>query len=270
MKINVFGGTGFIGSNFCSQYPDDVIIQERENNIPQTDNILYLISTTDNYNVLTDIHKDVDVNLTKFLNVIQHCKGKTFNFISSWFVYGQINELPAKETDVCNPKGFYSITKKCAEDLLVSYCRTFNINYRILRLCNVYGKNDKNFSKKKNALQYLINEIQQNRNIDLYEGGNFIRDYMHVDDISKAIKLCIDKAPLNEIINVGSGIPQNFKEMIDFVIKETNSTSKINPIPTPAFHKIIQVQNMYVDVAKLKNLGYKRKINIFDGIKALL
>ena len=272
MKINVFGATGYVGSNFCKLYSNDVLIQDRNDNIPQSDNILYFISTTDNYNVLTDVHKDVDTNLTKLLNVLQNCKNKniTFNFISSWFVYGKIYNLPAKETDLCNPKGFYSITKKCAEDLLISYCEIFNIKYRILRLCNVYGKDDKGVSKKKNALQYLINEIKSNHDINLYDNGEFIRDYMYIDDVCTAIKLCIDKLPENEIINIGSGIPQNFKQMIDFVIKETKSTSKIYSIPPPEFHKIVQIQNMYLNIDKLKSIGYNHNMNIFDGIKTLL
>ena len=152
MKINVYGASGFVGSNFCNLYKEDVIEQPREINAPKADNVLYLISTTDNYNVFTDLHKDVNVNLTKLMSVLTECKDKdvTFNFVSSWFVYGKV-ELPAKENSLCNPTGFYSITKKCAEDLIISYCKTFNKKYRILRLCNVYGSNDKGTSKKKNA-----------------------------------------------------------------------------------------------------------------------
>ena len=88
MKINVYGASGFVGSNFCNLYKEDVIEQPREINAPKADNVLYLISTTDNYNVFTDLHKDVNVNLTKLMSVLTECKDKdvTFNFVSSWFV----------------------------------------------------------------------------------------------------------------------------------------------------------------------------------------
>ena len=52
-KISVFGGTGFIGSVFCKKYPDSIIIDRNETQ-SATNNILYLISTVDNYNVLTN------------------------------------------------------------------------------------------------------------------------------------------------------------------------------------------------------------------------
>ena len=267
MKINVYGASGFVGSNFCNLYKEDVIEQPREINAPKADNVLYLISTTDNYNVFTDLHKDVNVNLTKLMSVLTECKDKdvTFNFVSSWFVYGKV-ELPAKENSLCNPTGFYSITKKCAEDLIISYCKTFNKKYRILRLCNVYGSNDKGTSKKKNALQYLVGELKANRPINLYNSGKFFRDYMHVTDVCEAIKLVIDKAPVNDIYNIGSGEPTWFKCLIDHVVNETNSTSTITNIDPPEFHNTVQASSIYLDVTKIRNLGFVPKLDIYKEI----
>jgi nucleoside-diphosphate-sugar epimerase len=266
-KISVFGGTGFIGGNFCNRYPDDVIKIPRNTLEPESDDILYLISTTTNYN---HPQLDVDTNLTHLIKVLDNCKpNNTFNFVSSWFIYGDV-PLPAKEEYIGNPKGYYSVTKLAAERIVETYCKLHNIKYRILRLCNVYGSNDGGVSKKKNALQYLIDEIKNNRDINLYYNGNFIRDYMHVSDICRAIKMCMDKSEPNQIINIGSGIAQNFKECIDFAIKETNSSSKINPIDAVEFHKIVQVKDMYLDTTKLKSLGFKPSIDIFTGIRKLL
>ncbi len=270
MNIDVFGGTGFIGKRFCDLY-HEAEPHPRENNQPKYKNILYLISTTDNYNVLSDVHIDINTNLNKLMDVLQNCKDQNyiFNFISSWFVYGE-GPIPAKENQPCHPKGFYSITKKCAEDLLISYCRTFNIKYRIFRLANVYGPNDKKVSKKKNALQYLINEIKANRNIDLYYGGEFIRDYIHIDDVCRAIKFLIENSSLNEIYNVGSGYPWKFKFIMDYIARKVCYTGTMNTIEPSEFHKIVQVKDFYLDITKLNNLGFKNKISIFDGLDKLL
>lgn len=271
-KIDVFGATGFIGSRFCNLYKDITYTHPRDNSYPDYTNILYLISTIDNYNVFTDRHIDINTNLNKLMDVIGYCNNTNeavFNFVSSWFVYGD-SPLPAKETSYCNPKGFYSITKRCAEQLLISYCETFHIKYRILRLGNVYGKGDSKFSKKKNALQFLINEIKENRDINLYFGGNFLRDYIHVDDACRAIKLCLEKAELNTIINISNGIGYNFRDLIEYVIKETKSSSKMHSIEQPDFHKIVQVKDMVLDTENLKKLGYKPQITIEEGLKSLL
>ena len=138
MKYSVYGATGFIGSRYCQMFPNEIFPQQRHQRVPLLNEIIYFISTVDNYNVFNDITLDVDTNLRVLCEVLEHCKERdiTFNFISSWFVYGETN-LPAKEDYYCNPTGFYSITKKAAEDLLISFCKTFGTKYRILRLCNV-------------------------------------------------------------------------------------------------------------------------------------
>ena len=115
--------------------------------------------------------------MIKVLENIKNKNNTTFNFISSWFVYGN-TDLPAHEESYCDPRGFYSITKRAAEQLLISYCETYEIKYRILRLANVIGTGDKKVSKKKNALTYLINELKQDNAINLYSDGDLYRDYI--------------------------------------------------------------------------------------------
>jgi len=269
-KVSVFGGTGFVGSKYCELSSDECIKIERESREPLSDDIVYFISTTSNYNIFDDVHKDVDVNLTLLLDVLKNLEpGKsTFNFISSWFVYGDC-ELPATEESYCNPKGFYSITKRAAEQMIISYCETFGIDYRILRLSNVYGAGDKGVSKKKNALQFLIEELRQDNPINLYHNGEFFRDYMHVDDIARAIDLCVEKGAKNQIYNIGSGEKVEFKDVIDIVINEFDSKSELTDIEPPEFHKTCQVKDFYMDTTKLKELGFKNNITIEEGIKNL-
>jgi nucleoside-diphosphate-sugar epimerase len=182
--ISVYGASGFIGSKFCDLYPNLTIKQLREERKPRTKNILYFISTTNNYNIHTNITLDVDTNLRILCEVLDYCRDNeiTFNFISSWFVYGETN-LPAKEEYFCSPIGFYSITKKAAEDLLISFCKTYGVKYRIIRLCNVLGKGDKSSSSKKNALSYMIELLKKNEDVYLYDNGKQSRDVMHIKDV---------------------------------------------------------------------------------------
>lgn len=270
IEISVFGGTGFVGSEFCRTTKNQFSLVPREERNPEHPDSLYFISTTDNYNVFDDIHKDVDVNLTVLLDVLKNLKPKesTFNFVSSWFVYGD-TPLPAHEDSHCNPKGFYSITKRAAEQLIISYCETFEIDYRILRLCNVIGKGDQGVSKRKNALQFLINKLRNHEPIDLYHEGEFYRDYMHVTDVARAIDLCVNEAPKNSIYNIGSGQKVLFKDLIDLVVKETDSKSKIGSMEPPHFHKTIQVKDFYFSTQKLQDLGFKQSISLEEGIKKL-
>lgn len=270
-KISVFGGTGFVGSEFCKQYSNDVIIIDRNSTEPVSNKVLYLISTVDNYNVLTDPFIDINTNLTHLIKVLENCKDKNieFTFISSWFVYGD-TDLPAKETSICKPKGFYSITKYAAEQLIESYCKTFNIKYKIIRLGNVVGKTDDKVSKKKNALQYLLNELKENKDINLYYNGEFFRDFIHVSDVAKGIKFIMDNGHNEETYNLGSGKPVLFKDVIDYAYNKIGSNSIIGTMDATEFHKIVQVKSMYLDTNKINNLGWYPIKNINQMIDELI
>jgi len=268
-QVNVLGA-GFVGGRFCEMTPN-VIVNDRNDYEVKSNNVLYFISTIDNYNVHTNPYLDIDTNLTTLIKTLESCKGKdvTFNFVSSWFVYGNV-PLPAKEDSYCDPKGFYSITKRAAEQLLISYCETFGIKYRILRLANVLGETDTKVSKKKNALQYMINLVKNNEDVSLYDGGQAFRDYIYVDDAVDAIKLVMEKGNTNEIYNIGNGFSWTIVSLIKYAIEKSNSKSKMLSIETADFHKVVQATNMVLDVTKLKQLGFEPNYSIADIIDKLI
>lgn len=276
-KLSIFGSTGFIGSRFSELYSKEVIRVPKHQYTPPTKNILYFISTVDNYHIHTNLHIDIETNLTVLMKVLENIKSTytpeeapIINFVSSWFVYGQNENIPFKEDSYCNPTGFYSITKRCAEQMLICFCETFGYSYRIFRLANVIGEGDEKISKKKNALQYMIKEIVEGNDVDLYYGGDVLRDYIHVDDVCRGIKLVIDKGAVNEIYNVGSGVPSKFLDLVNITIDTASSNSKINNIPATKFHNIVQVRNSYLDVSKLSKLGFKVEYDATAAIKRLV
>lgn len=266
--VNLFGGTGFIGSHYKSLYP--CVLNDKTDYVPKTKDILYLISTTDNFNIFEDPLKDIETNLSVLVNVLKNCKDKdlTFNFASSWFVYGE-TLLPAKENSPCNPKGFYSITKRTAEQLLVDYCETFNIKYRILRFANVLGRGDFGTSSKKNALTYVIQRLKESKHITLYKQGEFYRDYIHVRDLCSAVNLIMEKGAVNTVYNIGNQSPVKFKDAVSLAASKIGSESAIlyaGDLPEVKN----QPYSFYMDCTKLFELGYKPQYNIEDIIDELI
>lgn len=276
----VYGGGGFVGSKWLGKTKLNTIMNlDRDNlyiphcDIPhQVNSVINFISTVDNYNIFKDPHLDINTNLNTLITILENWKlgvendedleNGVFVFISSWFVYGWDSgfgpgSIPISENFTCEPKGFYSITKRTAEQLLISYCETYGLKYKILRLANVLGKDDKKISSKKNALQYLINKIKNNEDIELYDDGQFYRDYIHVDDVARAIDLVIEKGENNQIYNIGNGIPIVFKDVLIKAKEWLGSTSKIEVIQQKEFHKSVQSsRSFYMDNTKLKILGY--------------
>lgn len=268
-KISVYGATGFIGGTFCKMFADSVIQIPKEQREPKSKNILYLISTTSNYNIFEDLLLDVNTNLNILLEVLNHCKQEDliFNYVSTGNVYGT-DVSDAKETDPCDPKGFYSITKRSAEQLLISFCETFDVKYRIMRIANVYG-GDKTVSPKKNVLGFLVGLMKENKPITLYDNGMQMRDYMDVTDICRALKLVVDDGKVNEIYNIASGNPVYFREIIESVKGFLNSQSELIPVETPEFNQKCQVKNSSLNTDKLKSLGFQPKISLQEGLQSL-
>lgn len=277
-KISVFGAFGFVGGEFCRANLQDVIRIPKPEVVPPTNNILYFISTTDNYNVFDNVTVDIETNLLHLVEVLDACQ-KTyknnfvFNFVSSWFVYGKQpadSVAPLTEESLCNPTGFYSITKRAAEQLLISYCETFHIKYRIFRLANVLGSRDAKVSKKKNALQYLIDQLVHNEPIELYNGGNFYRDYIDVRDCVAAIKLAMNQDKYS-ILNISNGVSHKFSDLIEQAVRISGSSSIVFDKPdTPEFHSIVQSKDIHLDNSRLASLGYSPQHTILETIEEIV
>lgn len=275
--FSVFGSWGFIGSEICKD--SDFLHNEPDKydfkNKLSADypDIVYCISTVHNYHVVdNDPYTDIATNLNHLMSVLQANRLKygndfTINYLSSWFIYGDV-PLPAKEDAYCDPKGFYSISKRCAEQLLISYCATFGIKWRIVRLSNVLGAGDTKVSSRRNALQWMLRNLVNGQPVEIYDGG-VTRDYLHVSDVADAIRKVAKDGEFGEIYNIGSGIGYDIKSLIQYANARVGS-NVVTIKPVPEFHKIVQVKDMYLDITKITNLGWKPKREIHSIIDEIL
>ena len=265
-NLSVFGGTGYIGSTFLNMYPDNTLMLRGERCPVETKDILYLISTTTNQNIFQDLQIDIDTNLKVLTEVLSHCKrtDTVFNFVSSLFVYGN-DFVDASEDDDCNPTGFYSVTKRCAEQLLITYCETFGIKYRIFRLSNVFGI-DPTVSKNKNVLGYMIRRLKNNETIYLYDGGDYYKDYISVQDVCRAMSLLMEESDTNQIYNIGTGTSRSFREIIEYVRIKVKSKSDIQEVPIPWDQRCLQIKNATMNVEKLMSYGFVPELDIDAGV----
>jgi nucleoside-diphosphate-sugar epimerase len=272
-RLNIFGGFGFVGSAYTKMFYDAALgniahVNRRDDHKVYSADILYLLSTVHNYHIFDDPHRDINTNLNTLVTVLENWKeyqastGEkgVFNFISSWSVYGNQKDLPVNESAVCDPHGWYIITKRCAEQLLVEYCTTFGLQYRILRFSNIVGLGDAKVSAKKNTLQNAINLLAVGKDVELFGDGLFHRDFMHVDDCVRAVELVMAKGNVNEIYNIGNGKTWLYNDILTYVQDKLQSTlgNVVYKEPTE-FQKKVPVVSFYMDVTKLHNLGFVPK-----------
>lgn len=269
MALTIFGGKGFVGGEYVRSYYDPAIgniisVNQRDDYEAHSKDVLYFISTVHNFHVFDKPFLDIDTNLMTLVKVLESWRKRpdskegVFNFVSSWLVYGnQENPEGVTERVACNPKGFYSITKRCAEQLLVSYCETYGLKYRILRLCNIIGQGDTKVSAQKNGLQFMVNKLRHNENVEIYGDGLFYRDFMHVSDCARAIDLVLCKGNVNEFYNLGNGKTWFFSDIVKYAHKKLQSTAQLSYVEPKDYQKQVVVQSFYMNTDKIKSLGYK-------------
>jgi nucleoside-diphosphate-sugar epimerase len=275
--FSVYGSHGFIGSEICKDV--DFIHNEPnkydfKNKFPADyPDIVYCISTVHNYHVLdNNPYVDIATNLNHLMSVLQANRLKygndfTITFTSSWFVYGDV-PLPAKEDAHCDPKGFYSITKRAAEQLLISYCETYDIKWKIVRLCNVLGEDDTKTSFRKNALQHMVKTLCEGGEIHLYD-KDCKRDYLHVEDVADAIRLVSQDGNFGEIYNIGSGVGTSVHHLVNIAHRISEYEGNIVLVPVPEFHKTVQVVDMWMDNTKILELGWTPKYTVETVVENL-
>ena len=263
--VNLFGN-GFIGSYYSKHY--DTVVNSRNDLIPRFKDVLYTISTVTNSSIEANPYIDIETNLITLMRVLENWRGRyrggVFNFVSSWFVYGN-TELPAREDSVCNPVGIYSITKHAAERLLDAYCTQFDLRYRIIRLANVVGAGDHKAGQSKNVFNYLIKEAKYNRPVHLFFNGEMTRDYIHIHDACEAIHRIVSTGDVNATYNVGNGISTSMNEVLRLA-RSFGSSSSITLIDEPPpYH--FYIKDMVLDNTKLLGLGYRPSYTVDMMVK---
>jgi len=259
--ISIYGATGIIGSYFTGLYGGQSV--PRPQLAPTNEEVLYLISTTSNTYSDPLLHTNTNVDcLMQRLMACQEAGVKTFNFISSWFVYGSSSAI-MRESSPCRPKGLYSITKHCAEQLVVDFCSFHDIAWRIMRLPNVYGGPDKS-NGQRNALHYIVQRLKANQPVEIVSG--LTRDYLHIYDTCRAIKLLLDLAPVNDIYNIGAGQETRLSDCVNFCARTLNSQSEVSLRPHQSHEQSL---HMRLDCRKLQAFGFFPSISIDQGLHDL-
>jgi nucleoside-diphosphate-sugar epimerase len=281
-ELTILGGKGFVLGEYVNKFYHHAVgniksINERYDQHVYSPDVLYGISTVHNFHIFTDVHIDIDTNLNLLMDVLENWRkhqatiGRrgVFNFLSSWLVYGNQDVIPVPETAETRPSGLYSITKRCAEQMLISYCTTYGLNWRILRLSNVIGANDKKVSAQKNGLQYMISKMASGEDVEIYGDGEFYRDFTHVSDVAAAIDLVLTKGNPNEIYNIGNGKTWAFKDIILYAREKLKTSGSVRFVEAKPFQKQVIVQTFYTDNSKLRALGYVPKYSgekLYDSI----
>ena len=173
-------------------------------------------------------------------------------FFSSAAVYGNTkNKL--------KPISPYGKNKLIAENLCKKYSKKYNYQIKILRLYSVYGD-----GLKKQLFWDICNKIKNKENT-YFGSGSEKRCWINIKDLIYAINFIVKTKNKIMKIDIGSLNPIKNKEIINIFYKnfKVHTTPKFNNVNRRGDPK-----NQISKNSKIKSLGWKPKINIYNGINS--
>ena len=211
---------------------------------------------------------------SNLMDAAHEVKVEKFVFLGSSCIYPRNCAQPIKEDylltgELEQTNSAYAIAKIAGIELIKSYRKEYGYSWISVMPTNLYGPNDSFDLENSHVLPALIRkfvEAQRNNSpeVVLWGSGTPLREFLHVDDLAKAILVCLEKYDNSQQINIGSGDEISIKDLGQKIANRTGFTGKVvwdsnRPDGTP--RKVL-------DSTKINKLGWKAAITLDQGMAA--
>ncbi len=194
-------------------------------------------------------------------------------------IYGAGEDMPFTETDKAdNQLTIYSATKKANEAMGHSYAHLWDLPTTMFRFFTVYGT----WGRPDLAYFKFVAAILDRRPIDIYNHGDMYRDFTHVEDLVRGIRLLVDVPPVRpasaddiedgdslspvapyRIVNIGNGEKVRLMDFIETIEDAVGQKAIRNYMPM----QLGDVPATWADNNLLQRLtGYTPQTEFKDGI----
>ncbi len=207
--------------------------------------------------------------------------------LGSSCIYPKNSKQPIKENYLLTSKlektnEAYALAKIVGLKACNFYNEQYGTTYLTLMPCNMYGPKDNFDIKNSHFIPALIKKFidskhNNKKKVEIWGSGLPKREIMHVDDLASAITFILEKKlsnnkkllryiKSNSLINVGSGQEYTIKKFAEIIKKLTNTKKKLSfnrRYPDGTMRKVL-------DNKIMKNLGWKSKINLINGLRSTI
>jgi dTDP-glucose 4,6-dehydratase len=168
----------------------------------------------------------IDTNIKGTYNILQSAKrndvSKIF-VVSTSEVYGTAQQVPIKENHPMNAQSPYAATKIGADQLALSFYRSYKLPVAILRPFNTYGPRQ----SARAVIPSIISQLLNNNKFLKIGNLSATRDFTYVDDTVEAFTLALKKNLFGEVINIGNRFEISIKNIINIFKKDFGYDFKI-------------------------------------------
>ncbi|UMB54355.1 GDP-L-fucose synthase [Lutibacter sp. A64] len=195
-----------------------------------------------------------------------------FIFLGSSCIYPKLAAQPLKEdyllTDSLEPTNEgYAIAKISGVKLCQFIRNQYQKDFVSLMPTNLYGPFDNFDLTASHVLPAMLRKFYEAKNnnnatVNLWGNGTPMREFLHVDDLAKAVLFTLEHKLPEHVYNVGTGTDVTIKQLATTIQKITGHTGTIDwdsskPNGTP---------RKLLDVSKLNKLGWQASIELEEGI----
>jgi len=150
-----------------------------------------------------------------------------FIFLGSSCIYPKFAPQPLKEeyllTDSLEPTNeWYAIAKISGVKLIEALRKEYGRDYVSLMPTNLYGPNDNFDLKSSHVLPAMIRKFHEaklkgNAPVELWGTGSPMREFLHVDDLARAVLFALENRLEGHLYNVGTGVDLTIKELAELI-----------------------------------------------------
>jgi GDP-L-fucose synthase len=195
-----------------------------------------------------------------------------FIFLGSSCIYPKFAPQPLKEeyllTDSLEPTNeWYAIAKISGVKLIEALRKEYGRDYVSLMPTNLYGPNDNFDLKSSHVLPAMIRKFHEaklkgNVPVELWGTGSSMREFLHVDDLGKAVLFALENRLEEHLYNVGAGVDLTIKELAELIQSSVGHNGEIvwdNTKPDGTPRKLM-------DISKFVSFGWRPSIELNLGI----
>ena len=195
-----------------------------------------------------------------------------FVFLASSCVYPKNCPQPIKEEYVLTgplepTNSAYAMAKLSGIELTKSYRRQFGHKWISVMPTNLYGPNDNFDLESSHVFPALIRKFinakhSGAKSVTLWGSGKPRREFLHVDDLAKAIIVCLEKYDSDQQINIGTGLDLTIEELSAKIAKSVGFDGEVNWDT----NREDGTPQKVLDIRKISDLGWKPSISLDECI----
>ena len=228
----------------------------------------------------------LDSNIIGTFNIMEAARRNKVDHLlmaSTSSVYGANTHMPFSELEKVDTQlTIYAATKKANESMAHSYAHLWDLPTTMFRFFTVYG----NWGRPDLAFFKFVDAILDGRPIDIYNYGDMYRDFTHVSDLVRGIRLLIDVVPQRpespediseldslspvapfRVVNIGNSEKVRLMDFIKAIEVSLGMEAKKNFMPMQTG----DVPATWADTRLLEELtGYQPKTDYRDGIDSFV